>query len=230
MSINPVYNFTMNLNCIIKELNKTIREKQPKKISSSWIVQHVPRAYRFIHKNIRTETDEIDWDRVTSLLEREFQRRWVRYRRKVVKPYENKDEVNLILTKHKDKLYTFITSLDEKDFASRDKILVKLVRLYQKGNVLAQQELVGLLTYTVDDWIDRYYYLKKWKGYTDDVEDKIKGCIRCYRYTGSFLGYLYKTLEYSGRGIVPVQKYSLDDPVLDGARTKIDYVVEENNT
>ena len=215
---------------IIKELNTTIRDKQPKEISSSWIVQHVPRAYRYIHKNIRTETDEIDWDRVTGLLERGFQKRWVRYRRKVVKPYENREEVDLILTKHKDTLYTFITALDKNDFASRDKILVKLVRLSQKGNVLAQQELVGLLTYTVDDWIDRYYYLKKWKGYTDDVADKIKGCIRCYRYTGSFLGYLYKTLEYSGRGIVPVQKYSLDDPVLDGARTKIDYVVvEENN-
>jgi len=218
----------MNLICIIEELNKTIREKQPQKISSSWIVQHAPRAYRYIHKNIRTETDEIDWDRVTSLLEIGFQKRWVRYRRKVVKPYENRHEVDLVLTKHKDKLYTFITALDKDDFTSRDRILVKLVRLSQKGNILAQQELVGLLTYTVDDWIDRYYYLKKWRGYTDDVEDKIKGCIRCYRYTGSFLGYLYKTLEYSGRGIVPIQKYSLDDPVLDGAKTKIDYVIVEN--
>ncbi len=71
--------------------------------------------------------------------------------------------------------------------------------------------------------------LKKWRGYTDDVEDKIKGCIRCYRYTGSFLGYLYKTLEYSGRGIVSVQKYSLDDPVLDGKRTRIDYIVVEED-
>lgn len=93
--------------------------------------------------------------------------------------------------------------------------------------MLAQQELIGLLTYTVNEWIEKYYHLKKWKGYTDDVEDKIKGCIRCYRYTGSFLGYLYKTLEYSGRGIVPVQKYSLDDPVLDGFKTRIDYVVVE---
>lgn len=162
-------------------------------------------------------------------MERDFQKRWVRYRRKVVKPYTNKKEVGIVLNKHKDKLYTFITSLDDNDFTSRDKILISLVRLSQKGNVLAQQELVGLLKYTVGDWIDRYYYLKKWKGYTDDVEDKIRGCIRCYRYTGSFLGYLYKTLEYSGRSIVPVQKFSLDDQVLDGARTRIDYVVIEED-
>lgn len=219
----------MDLTCIIKELNKIIREKQPKKISSSWIVQHVPRAYRYIHKNVRTENDEIDWDKITSLLERRFQKRWVRYRRKVVKPYRNKKEVTLILTKHKDKMYTFITSLDNKDFASRDRIIISLVRLSQKGNILAQQELIRLLGFTVDDWIDRYYYLKKWRGYTDDVEDKIKGCIRCYRYTGSFLGYLYKTLEYSGRGIAPIKKYSLDDTVLDGAKTRIDYVIIEKS-
>ncbi len=224
-----MYNLTMNLDCIIEELNKTIHEKQPKEISSSWIVKHVPRAYRYIHKNIRNENDEIDWDRVTSLLERKFQKLWVRYRRKVVKPYRNKREVTLILTKHKDKLYTFITSLDNTDFAFRDKIIISLVRLSQKGNILAQQELVELLKFTVDDWIDRYYYLKKWRGYTDDVEDKIKGCIRCYRYTGSFLGYLYKTLEYSGRGIAPVSKYSFNDTVLDGTKTRMDYFVVESD-
>lgn len=222
----------MDLDHIIESLNKTIHEKQPREISSSWIMRHVPHAYRYIQKNVRTETNEIDWDRVTCLLERDFQKRWVKYRRKVVKAYENRKEVDLVLAKHKDKIYTLITALDENDFASRDKILIALVRLSQKGNVLAQQELVELLRYTVDDWIERYYYLKKWKGYTDDVEDKIRGCIRCYRYTGSFLGYLYKTLEYSGRGIVPLQKYSLDDPVLDGKKTKIDYVVvkEESDT
>lgn len=215
----------MNLGCVAKDLNKAIREEQPQKISSSWIFQYTPHVYRYIQKNVRTETNEIDWDTVTSLLDREFQKRWVRYRRKVVKPYENHEEVAIVLNKYKDRLYTFITALDEKDFASRDKILISLVRLSQKGNALAQRELIGLLTYTVDDWIERYYYLRKWQGYTDDVQDKIRGCIRCYKYTGSFLGYLYKTLEYSGRGIVPIQKYSLDDPVLDGARTKIDYVI-----
>lgn len=28
---------------------------------------------------------------------------------------------------------------------------------------------------------------------------------------GSFLGYLYRTLEYSGRGLVPLKKFSLDN-------------------
>ncbi len=58
------YNFTMDINIIIGELNKTLQEKQPEKISSSWIVQNVPRAYRYIHKNIRTETGGIDWTKL----------------------------------------------------------------------------------------------------------------------------------------------------------------------
>lgn len=221
----------MKFKIIIEALNESLRKKQPQKITSTWIVKNVPQVYRYIWKNIRTETGEIDWDRVTGKLDRDFQKRWVRYRRKVVKHYKSKKEVNLVLKKHKDKLYTFITSLEESDFASRDKILISLVRLSQKGNLSAQKELVGLLRYVVDDWVERFYYLKKWKGYTDDLEDKVKGCIRCYKYTGSFLGYLYKTLEYSGRGIVPIQKFSLDDPVLDGTKTKIDYVIvdEDNN-
>jgi len=221
----------MRLEAAIEILNESLKQKRPLKITSTWIVTNTPQVYRYIQKNIRIETGGIDWDKVTSLLDRDFQKRWVRYRYKVVKTYEDRSEVDLVLTKYKDTLYTFITALDETDFSKRDKILVSLVRLSQKGNLLAQQELVDLLRYTVDDWVDRYYYLKKWRGYTDDLEDRIKGCIRRYRYTGSFLGYLYKTLEYSGRGIVPVQKYSLDDTVLDGARTRIDYVVldEDNN-
>jgi len=59
-----------------------------------------------------------------------------------------------------------------------------------------------------------------------DIERKIKGCIRCYRYTGSFLGYLFRTLEYSARGKPPL--VSLDDKILDGAKTRIEYVTTED--
>ena len=61
----------------------------------------------------------------------------------------------------------------------------------------------------------------RWKGYEDEVSDKVRVCIRCYRYTGSFLGYLFKTLEYSARGKPPM--VSLDDKILDGAKTRIEY-------
>ncbi|MBI5140406.1 MAG: hypothetical protein HZA94_03110 [Candidatus Vogelbacteria bacterium] len=105
-----------------------------------------------------------------------------------------------------------------------------MVRISQKGNILAEKELNQWLQYIVDDWIDRYYPLFKWKGYTDDVKDKIRNCIRCYKYTGSFLGYLYKTLEYSARGIRPLQAWSLDDLVGENGATKIDFVTQDTET
>jgi len=35
--------------------------------------------------------------------------------------------------------------------------------------------------------------------------------MRRYRYSGSLIVYLYKTLEYAGRGLRPLEAFSLDD-------------------
>ena len=84
--------------------------------------------------------------------------------------------------------------------------------------------------FIVEEWIEYRWQIRKWKGYTDDVEDKIKTCIRCYKYTGTFLGYLFKTLEYSGRGIQPLFKYSLDDTVFNGGETRINYLIHDQTS
>jgi hypothetical protein len=67
----------------------------------------------------------------------------------------------------------------------------------------------------------------RWKGYADEVEDKIKGCAKRYRYTGSFLGYLFKTLEYSARGKPPL--VSFDDKIFDGKKTRGEYMLQETS-
>ena len=59
-------------------------------------------------------------------------------------------------------------------------------RPVQKGNLLAKVEAVRLVRYTTDDQIDKYYCLSRWKGYNDEILEQIEGCIRRYRYTGSF--------------------------------------------
>ena len=104
----------------------------------------------------------------------------------------------------------------------RNKIFIMLVRVAQKGNVLAEQELVEWVQYITNDWSDTYSQIWKWRGRSNEVIEKIKACIRCYKYTGSFLGYLFKTLEYSARGLP--YEISLDDPVGDSGSTKIDFV------
>lgn len=209
----------------IKILNKVLSEKQPLSFNPSWVVQNAPSTYQYFRKNTRTETNKIDWDIITSNLERPFQKRWTRYRYKNAKKYENQDELNLVLNKYKNKLYTFISPVDDKDREIRNRIIISLVRIAQKGNVLAQDELIKWITFVIDVWLEKYYQVFKWKGYPDEVEDKIKGCIRCYKYTGSFIGYLFKTLEYSARGKPP--QCSINDKLFDGESERIDFVVQE---
>ncbi len=192
-----------------KVLKRRLRENNPREFSSTWILKRAPTAYSFISRNIRTEIDQIDWDRVTIALPRRYQKRWVRYRRKHRKIYENSDELEKVLGKYCDKLYVFMAAPSEKEKRLRHKITVALVWISQKGNVLATRELVNLLRYMVDDWIDRYYFLRRWRGAESEIDIAIEGCIRRYRYTGTFFGYLFKTLEYSSNALKPF--YSLDD-------------------
>jgi hypothetical protein len=93
----------------------------------------------------------------------------------------------------------------------RDIISIALVRIAQKGNILARQEIIKLVRFTIDEWIERCPKISRWKGYEYLIQERIEGCIRCYRYSGSFMGYLFKTLEYAGRGLRPMVAYSLDD-------------------
>jgi len=46
-----------------------------------------------------------------------------------------------------------MTSIDEKDRLIRNRIIVAFVRIAQKGNVLAEREVITWVTYIVDDWI-----------------------------------------------------------------------------
>jgi len=129
--------------------------------------------------------------------------------------YENKDELDVIINKYQEKLYTFISRENKEDKLICDWISIKLVRLSQNGNMLARGQITTLLRYLVDYWVefDRSFF--NWKGYNDLIDNHISACIRRFRYAGSFIGYLYRTLEYSGRGLTPLEKFSLDDYWLD---------------
>lgn len=214
-------------NSSVEILKRVLLEKNPDKISASWIYRNTPSVYRHIWKYVRLENGDIDWDRVTSRLDKSFQRKWIRYRYKKNKPYKKQEEIDVVLLKYKDNLYTFICGYTKEDRDLQNKMIIRLVRIGQRGNILAQEEIIKWVNYIVDDWIDKYPQICKWKGYRDEVEDKILSCIRCYRYTGSFLGYLFRTLEYSARGKPPL--CSLDDSFLDGKTTRIDYIITENS-
>lgn len=174
----------------------------------------------------------MDWDRVTYAIEWKFQRRWAPGRpKKNPVPYEDVTEVETIMNKYRDKLYVFIAPADIDDRRVRDIMSISLVRLAQSGNLLAKQELMKLITYTLNDWFERFYFLTRWQGYEEEVKQQLEGCIRRYRYTGSFLNYVFRTLEYAGRGIRPFYAYSLDKTITyDADKRIIDNVVQDMET
>ncbi|HVO91568.1 MAG TPA: hypothetical protein VMT22_01955 [Terriglobales bacterium] len=202
----------MNLAIVIATLNQLLAQKNPGKFNSSWIRSHAPRCYRFIQLHVRREWGGIDWDRITGELDRQFQRRWhPRKRRNTPSAYEDRAEFDMIRIKYQHKLYVFVSALDTNDRRLRDIIGISFVRLAQKGNQLARREIKALVSYTVDEWVERHDAVSRWRGHEQEMQKLLDACIRRYRYTGSFLTYLFRTLEYAARGIAPARVSSIDD-------------------
>jgi len=213
----------MDFDEMIQAINELLSTEQPGAFNSSWISQRSPRCYRFIWKYVRTDFGDIDWDRVTRALEWKFQRRWTLRRRiRSCVPYRNSSEVKAVLKKYRVTLFVFVSPQNQSDRRTADIISIALVRLAQRGNESAKKELMKLLTFTIDDWIDRCWFLSRWRGYEAEIRTQVERCIRGYRYSGSFLRYLFRTLEYAGRGIRPLVAYSLDEPTFDGSVSRID--------
>jgi hypothetical protein len=214
---------------VAQALNTLLKQEQPKTFDCLWVEQHAGDLYKYISENIRTEVGAIDWDLITATLDKKFQKRWHGQKEKRGIPYENKKELDSILDKYRDKLYTLLTPMDEYDKVIRDRIFINLVRIAQKGNTLAQQQIIDWLTFIITEWSENSSHVAKWKGYTDDIEKRIQGCIRCYRYTGTFVGYVYKTLVYAARWLRPLYVCSLNDKVGKGTKTRIDYVIQKED-
>ena len=197
----------MDFDHAVKIISKLLAEKRPDTFNSSWILKHAPNIYSYIQRKVRSDIGEIDWDRVTRALDRRFQRKWMPYSRNRKTFYREKAEVGIILEKYHAKLYAFIAPADKQDEQMRDIISIALVRIAQKGNIIAKEEIIKLVRFTIDEWIESRPTLSSWEGYEFMIPHRIETCIRRYRYSGTFIGYLLKTLEYSGRGLHQTTSY-----------------------
>lgn len=220
----------MDFDSAVQETNRLLRKQNPHLFSSSWIREYAPHVYRFLQKNIRSEIGGIDWDRFTRALDVKFQRQWLTSWRKGLKLYRDKTEVEIILHKYRHKLYTFLTPIDATDKNICDMISIALVRIAQRGNTIATQEIISLVSFTIEQWIERYPQISRWDGYHDLIQKNIEGCVRRYRYSGSFMGYLFRTFEYAGRGIKPIISYSLEDSIYSGKHTRSDKIGQDPET
>lgn len=221
----------MNYDQSIKNLNRSLSKRKPKTFNRSWVRNCVRKSYNFISENIVTESGDTDWDKVIASLDHDYQKLWLKgvKRKKKVTLYEDDSEVNAIITKYKNKLYTFLAQIDKEDKKACDEISIRLVRTAQKGNLLARQKVFGFIKQLVGCWIDTEYF-QHWRGYDDLLEINIDRCIRCYRYSGSFIVYLRRTLEYSGRALRPLEAYSLDENSPITERCKSESVIKDEET
>lgn len=201
----------MDFDSAIATMNTLLAKKQPRTFNRAWVRMNTPCVYRFVQKEIRIKSGGIDWDRITRALQPQYQRRWTGSLRKIGKPYRDQDEVDAVLLRYRNKLYTFVSSQNREDEHVRDIISIELVRIAQRGNVSAKREIIKLVSFTIDDWIERTPNLSTWREYTPLIQTRLECCIRCYRYSGSFMRYVFKTLEYAARGLKPLIAYSLDD-------------------
>lgn len=220
----------MDFDSAVQATNKLLQEYNPHTFSSTWIREYAPHVYRFIQKNIRSEIGGIDWDIFTRALDMKFQRQWVTSWRKGLKLYRDKNEVEIILRKYRNKLYAFLSPMNEDDRNICDIISIKLVRIAQKGNMLATRKIIKLVSLTIDWWIERYPQISRWDGYDDLIKKNIEACVGRYRYSGSFMGYLFRTLQYAGRGLRPIIAYSLEDPLYSATRTRSDKIGQHPET
>lgn len=221
----------MNFAQAVSILNRRLTKKQPRTFTSLWIRINAPRVYRFIKKEIKTELSDTDWDAVTTALDPLLQRRWTgehgKRHKKKIKKYKNRHEVDIVLKKYRSKLYTFLTPLDKSSHSIRDKISISLVRIAQKGNVAAQEEVNKLVWLLIDHWLENNPLLSRWNGCKEKINKQLITCIRRFRYAGTFIGYVFRTLEYAGQGLPPFRISSLDDNIADTEKRRIDNVYKD---
>ncbi|MBI4480214.1 MAG: hypothetical protein HY651_09350 [Acidobacteria bacterium] len=134
------------------------------------------------------------------------------------------------MQRYQDKLYVFVVSADVEDRRLRDIISIALVRMAQNGNLAAKRELAELISFTVHEWIEHHPFLTRWLDYGDELREQLEGCIRRYRYTGSFIRYVFRTLQYAARGLRPRRAYSLDEPLPSGNGRRGDLIAATSDT
>lgn len=223
----------MTFDKAVKNIGRSLVRKHPISFDYLWIKRNCRTTYFFIAENIKTELDEADWDLVVSRLDRDLQKRWMKGRKQpkcLSAAYEDNAEVEVILKKHQDKLYTFVAQESAEDRVVCDWISIRLVRVAQKGNLLARSKVVTFVGYLIDQWIERNVKFARWRGNTDLIQEKTEGCICRFRYVGSFIGYLYRTFEYSGRALSGGEAYSLDECYSGTVKRKIDDTVYDDET
>ncbi len=208
----------------IQKLNECLKQKRPKIFNPFWIKIHAESIYEYFCENVQLPNGDVDWDYITIHLDLPFQKRW-KYSVIVSSAYENKKEINVVLACYQEKLYALYAPKNSEEKLLQDRIIIQLVRLAQKGNSLAKEKIIECMTFIIYEWMAHSQYMKRWNNYSSEIQTKIESCIRNYRYSGSFMKYLYMSFYYSAKGLHST--CSLNERICKSKKERLDYIAQE---
>lgn len=220
----------MSLEKACSRVVQKIEELDPESISPGWIQKEASSSYQYFYKYLKCSLGYIDWDHVTRSLPYEYQKKWRRFKCQKRAPCNDSDVLSNLIHEYRDKLYVFVFVESKEERIWRERITVRLVRIAQAGHEEVYNYIFELLQNMVHDWVQEYRSLSVLNGYSDHIEKQIAGCIRRFRYAGSFTTYLYRTLQYSSLGLKPLEHFSLNEQFSDSTRTRAEFVVRNEET
>jgi len=208
----------------IQKLNNCLKQKRPKVFNPFWIKTNARNLYEYFGEFVQLPSGDIDWDFITVHLNTSFQKRW-RSSVEYSNSYESQKEVNEILVAYQKELYILYAPKNKEEALMQDRVIIQLVRLAQRGNALAKEKVMDCISFVIYEWMESSKYLKRWKNYSNEIPGKVEFCIKNYRYSGSFIKYLYMTLYYSARGLRTT--CSIDEPIGKRNKTRLEYIAHE---
>lgn len=209
----------------IQKLNQCLKQKKPKVFNPFWMKANAGNLYEYFSAFVQLPSGGIDWDFITAHLDKSFQKRWnpsIEYS----DSYNCQRELNEILVGYQKEMHMLYVPQNNEEKIMQDRIIIQLVRLAQRGNSLAKEKVLDCTSFVIYEWMENSKCIKRWKNYSNEIPSKVESCIKNYRYSGSFIKYLYMTFYYSSRGLRTT--VSLDQPIGSQNKKRMDYIAYQD--
>ena len=209
----------------IQKLNQCLKQKKPKIFNPFWMKVNAGNLYEYFSAFVQLPSGAIDWDFITVHLDKSFQKKW-NPSFEYSDSYNCQKELNEILVGYQKEMHVLYVPQNNEEKIMQDRIIIQLVRLAQRGNSLAKEKVLDCASFVIYEWMENSKCMKRWKNYSDEIPSRVESCIKNYRYSGSFMKYLYMTFYYSSRGLRTT--VSLDQTVGRQNKKRMDYIAYED--
>ncbi len=203
------------LESISSEVQALLEKEKPKEWSPTFLAKKARHVFRFAERNLTNAKGGIEWDRLISLLPPEYQASW---KRKifleditVAEGYSNQEEVDQLLEKHKDSLYLFYESTGKHEEDAVNQICMDFIDLIRKGNQEAKETFTQFLQPAITKWLDSEALPASLAQNPEKMNERVDRCLYLWKKNKTFLGYVFRTLDFTARGLKKHRVISLDE-------------------